>query len=191
VLEIPSSTIAPNTTVVGVWARTMQRNLQLDRCGRPLISQALIPRFPRTDTSVADLRSSFNRGLPVNDVSGFAAAMTHVLGLPEGPYHRSPADAASLTGLFLPDQLPFQIGNPNGYGTLVSGLLGNGRRLSDDVIDVTLNLLTNGAIPTDNVVDDNGLKVTDGSVDPVSGMSRAIAFPYLGLRNLPPTGPSL
>jgi hypothetical protein len=192
VLELPSATIAPSNTIVGVWARTMQRNLQLDRCGRPLVSPALIPRLPRNDTSIPDQRSTFNRGLPVTDVTAFTEALVHVLNTPDGLYHRTPSDAASLAALFLPDQLPFQIGNPNGYGTFVNGtVLGNGRRLSDDVIDVTLNLLKNGAITTDNVSDDNGLKVTDGSVDPVSGMTRAIAFPYLGTRNLAPGGPSL
>jgi len=57
------------------------------------------------------------------------------------------------------------------------------------VVDIMFNLLTNGAIPSDNVGDDNGLKVTDGSVDPVSGKTRAIAFPYAGLANLPFNGP--
>jgi hypothetical protein len=45
-------------------------------------------------------------------------------------------------------------------------------------------------MPTDNVNDDNGLKVTDGSVDPVSGQTRAIAFPYIGAANDPPAGPN-
>ena len=62
-------------------------------------------------------------------------------------------------------------------------------RRSGDVIDIEINLLTNGVIPGDNVGDDNGLKVTDGSVDPVSGKTRAIAFPYCGLANLPLNGP--
>ena len=53
-----------------------------------------------------------------------------------------------------------------------------------------LNFLTNGAIPTDNVGDDNGLRVTDGSVDPVSGKTRAIAFPYIGAPNSAPGGPN-
>jgi len=57
------------------------------------------------------------------------------------------------------------------------------------VVDIEFNLLTNGAIPSDNVGDDNGLKVTDGSVDPVSGKTRAIAYPYAGLANLPLNGP--
>ena len=68
-------------------------------------------------------------------------------------------------------------------------MLGNGHRLSDDVHDITLNLFTNGALPSDNVGDDNGLRVTDGSVDPVSGKTRAIAFPYVAAPSNSPGGP--
>src|SRR5262249_35467251 len=121
-----------------------------------------------------------------------------VLTDPSGIYKRTQTDASFLADAFLPDMLFFQIGNPNGYGTLISAgegpfpggqVLGNGRRLSDDVVDTFFTLMTNGAIPTDNVVDDNGLKITDGSVDPVSQKTRAIAFPYIGLENLPLNGP--
>jgi hypothetical protein len=68
-------------------------------------------------------------------------------------------------------------------------VLGNGRQFRDDVVDIDFNLLTNGAIPTDNVGDDNGFRITDGSIDPVSGKSRSIAFPYIGAANLPLNGP--
>jgi hypothetical protein len=120
-----------------------------------------------------------------------------------GFYGRSTVDASFLTKAFLPDVLMFQIGNPGGFGTLIGPgpgaftgpfaggqALGNGRRLAQDVHDVTLNLLTNGAIPSDNVGDDNGLRITDGSVDPVSGQTRAIAFPYIAPPSSAPTGPN-
>jgi hypothetical protein len=68
-------------------------------------------------------------------------------------------------------------------------VLGNGRQMRDDVVDIDFNLLTNGAIPSDNVGDDNGLRVTDGSIDPVSNKQRAIAFPYIGAANQPLNGP--
>ena len=193
-IEVPSSTIGANNTIIGVWARVMKRNLQLDRSGRPFISQALIPRTPRSDRSFADDRRVYNRGLPLNDVARFAAGMQHVLTLPTGPYKRSAGDAFALAGLFLPDQLYFQLGNPNGFGTFIANggppILGNGRRLSDDTADILLNILTNGAVTTDNVGDDNGFRITDGSINPSVGMSRAIAFPYIGSPNLTPSGPN-
>jgi hypothetical protein len=194
VLEIPSASIAPNSTVIGVWARTVQRGVQLDRCGRPFINLMLIPPVPRADLSLGDRRKAFNRGLPVHDVEEFADDMKSVLTNPDGPYKRNESDANALTGLFLPDLLFFQVGNPNGFGTFISSpsgtVLGNGRRLTDDVTDFLLNVLTNGAITSDNVGDDNGLKITDGSVDPVSGITRAIAFPYIGIANNPPGEPN-
>src|SRR4029453_19205588 len=42
VLELPSFAIAANTTVVGVWARTVQRGAALDRCGKPFVNLMLI-----------------------------------------------------------------------------------------------------------------------------------------------------
>src|SRR5439155_23483297 len=132
----------------------------------------------------------------------FNADMAFVLSDPQSIYKRTAPDAAFLTSALLPDVLMFQIGNPNGFGTTIGPgpgfftgpfpggqVLGNGRRFQDDVIDIELNLLSAGKIPTDNVGDDNGLKVTDGSVDPVSGKTRAIAFPYIGPANLPLNGP--
>jgi Domain of unknown function (DUF4331) len=194
VIEIPSASIAPAPTVVGVWARTAQRGVPLDRCGRPFINAMLIPPVPRGSTSLGDRRKAFNRGLPVNDAADFADDVKSVLTNPDGLYKRTEPDANALTALFLPDLLLFQLGNPNGFGTFVpsptGAALGNGRRLSDDVTDTLFNILTNGAIPTDNVGDDNGLKITDGSVDPVSGQTRAVAFPYIGAANNPPGEPS-
>jgi hypothetical protein len=194
VMEIPSLSIAPQTTVVGIWARTVQRGQQLDRCGIPFINVMLIPPVPRSDRSLGDRRKAFNRGFPADDVTEFTDDIKSVIANPDGPYHRTEVDATALTDLFMPDLLFFQLGNPNGFGTFVSGpngvVLGNGRRLSDDVTDTILSVLTNTQITTDNVRDDNGLKVTDGSVDPVSGQTRAIAFPYIGIANDPPGGPN-
>jgi hypothetical protein len=127
--------------------------------------------------------------------------MISVLTNPQGLFKRNATDAAFLADALLPDLVMFQVGNPGGYGTLVGGagspgifgtgpfaggqVLGNGRQFRDDVVDIDFNLLTNGAIPSDNVGDDNGLRITDGSIDPVTNTQRAIAFPYIGAPNLP------
>jgi hypothetical protein len=188
IVEIPSVRLAPNATIINVWVTSTKNNVQVDRMGRPAINTALIPPVPRNVMPANERRNAFNAGLPRNDVRDFKANMVSVL---QTFYGRTAADATAITGLLLPDVIRFEIGNPNGFGTfLASGtILGNGRRLSDDVIDFELGVLTNGAITTDNVGDDNGMKVTDGSVDPVSGMTRPIAFPYIGLPNQPFNGP--
>ncbi len=197
-VRIPTGVTNPNK-LIAVWARSIGDKGRRDREGRPFVNTGMIPKTPR-NSSAADLRDAFNVALPENDVSAFTTAMTSVL---TGFYGRTAADAAFLASAFLPDALMFQIGNPNGFGTTIGPgpgaftgpfpggqVLGNGRRFPDDVHDITLNILTNGAKPSDNVGDDNGLGVTDGSVDPVSGQTRAIAFPYIGAPSSTPGGPN-
>ena len=206
VFELPSARIPVGSSnpnkILGVWARSIADGGPRDREGRPFVNTGMIPKTPRTSPR-PDRRDAFNVALPQNDVSAFAADMLFVLTDPSGFYKRTMADGGFLVNAFLPDALMFQIGNTNGFGTTIGPgpgfftgpfpggqVLGNGRRFPDDVHDITLNFLTNGAIPSDNRGDDNGLRVTDGSVDPVSGITRAIAFPYIGLNNPAPSGPN-
>ena len=84
------------------------------------------------------------------------------------------------------DILMYDVTNPGGFGTFIGpggSILGNGRKLRDDVIDVELGLLL-GAGASDNVGDDNGTRITDGQMGTVA------AFPYLGPPNNPPTNPA-
>ena len=130
------------------------------------------------------------------DVANFKAAMVSVLLNPkfywEAVGHITAADASTFANLLLPNMLPFQVGNTAGYGNFIgpgNQYLGNGRKLTDAVVHTTLAVLTKGVLTTDNVGDDNGFRVTDGSIDPTSGKPRAIAFPYIGAANLPLIGP--
>ena len=115
-------------------------------------------------STAPDRRDAFNVALPQNDRSAFRNDMIAVL---IGTiYKRTNADASFLADALLPDGLMFQIGNPNGFGTTIGPgpgvftgpfaggqVLGNGRRLADDVVDIDINLLTSGVIPGDNVGD--------------------------------------
>jgi streptogramin lyase/Ca2+-binding RTX toxin-like protein len=182
VVELPSSKIGeplpsnPNN-IIGTWGTLQVANdgAQIDRVARPLIDTILIPPVPRNNLARGDRRDAFAMGQPANDRAaaplGFRDDMIAVLTDPTGIYKRTQADAGFLADTFLPDMLMFQLGNPGGFGTLVGGagspgffgtgpfaggqVLGNGRRFTDDVVDIDFNLLTNGAIPGDNVVDDN------------------------------------
>jgi hypothetical protein len=51
----------------------------------------------------------------------------------------------SLATVLLPDVLNYDFSKPTAYGQL------NGRRLQDDVISISLSLVTNGGLTTDNV----------------------------------------
>src|SRR5437588_205103 len=53
------------------------------------------------------------------------------------------AEANSLAQVLLPDILTYDYSSPKGYL--------NGRRLGDDVIDISLNLVTKGKVTTDHV----------------------------------------
>jgi hypothetical protein len=191
VIEMPSSRIAPNNSLIGVFVRTEKNGVQVDNMGRPAINTALIPPLPRNVMPANERRNAFNASLPRNHRRDFRADMVGVL---QSFYGRTAADAGAIADLLLPDMVIFQVGNPNGFGTfLTSGtgqggffagtVLGNGRRLRDDVIDFELSVLTNGGITTDNVPDDNGTRITDGNMGTVA------AFPYVGPANLPLNGP--
>jgi hypothetical protein len=195
VLEVPTAKLtANNPPRIAVCMDSKINGTQVDRMGRPAINTALVPPVPRTDLSRGDRRTAFNQGSPGTDVANFRADLFAVLTNPNGIYKRTQSDAAALldsalgptvlgpaTGL-LPDVLTVdlskQFSDPTYQG------FPNGRRLRDDVIDIELNLLTNGAVKTDNVDDDNGTIITDG----VKGA--AVMFPYIGRPNTPPKGPN-
>lgn len=171
ILELPSSTFGGNGANIGYWGRTEVNGVQVDRMGRPGINTVLIPPVPRNNLTRGERRNAFNAGIPSNDRRDFKADMVSVL---MGFFGRNATDADGLSNFLLPDILTFQVGNASGFP--------NGRRLRDDVIDIELGLLTNGAITTDNVPDDNGTRITDGNMGTVA------AFPYVGPPNNPPQG---
>lgn len=186
-LEVPTNRLTRRgSNLLGVWARMSFQGQQIDRMGRPGINTALIPPVPRgaafpiggtADRNRQERRNAFNAGHPRDDRTNFRDDMISVLTNFLG---RTAGDAGAISDLLLPDILVYDITNTNGFGQFLTGpggetLLGNGRRLRDDVIDFELNVLTNGAVTTDNVDDDNGTRITN-------------TFPYIGPRNADPTG---
>ena len=192
IIELPSTKLTSIANgIIGVWVTISKNGTQIDRMGRPAINTALIPPVPRNNLTRGERRNAFNAGLPRNDRANFKADMVSVLTNPAYYFRESAATADAISNALLPDLLAFQIGNASGYGNFVGGYLGNGRRLTDDVIDTTLTVLSGstGIVTTDNVGDDNGFRITDGSIEPTSGKARNIAFPYIGPPNLPLNGP--
>ena len=195
VLELPSSQVSATNSLIGVWARTAVNGVQQDRAARPLLAEGLVPPVPRGASfpigmggaNRQERRGAYNAGHPKDDPTAFQA---DVVGVFQAFYGRTLVDANALTNLFLPDILIFQIGNPNGLGTFVADgtggtpgtHLGNGRRLRDDVVDIMVNIISNGLDTTDNVPDDNGMRITDGNMGTVA------AFPYIGAPNASPAG---
>jgi hypothetical protein len=148
VLELPSGMLTrgddPN---IGVWATTRVGQTQIDRMGRPAINTVFMH---------GDRKNDFNAGVPANDQRDFRGDVVDTL-LSLG---NSQGRADALANVLLPDILTFDTSSSAGFL--------NGRRLSDDVIDAELNLITNGAVTTDCVANDSTFLGT---------------FPYLGNPN--------
>ena len=158
VLEVPTEKIMADSDdpdanggaggAIGVWGSTIGPGGQIDRMGRPASN---------TVFNVGAAKNTFNAGMPSTDRQNFAAAFkARLAALSGGAYTQAQIDG--IVNILLPDMLTYDPSKP------VAGPL-NGRALADDVIDVELNLVTAGAIPSD-------------CVGPHSDYQRT--FPYLG-----------
>lgn len=146
-LEVPRSLFGTNN--IGVWSRTALNGQQVDRNGRPAISTVFIP---------GPLKNAFNLGNPRDDQRVFRDAFTAT-----GRALGNSADRANvLADFLLPDIMSIDTSSPAGFP--------NGRRLADDVIDIELNLVSNGALTSDCVANDSTFRTT---------------FPYWQGPNLP------
>ena len=138
-LELPRSFFGTNN--IGVWARTSlaETGVQVDRMGRPAINTVFIP---------SAMKDAFNFANPINDQALFRDAFTataRALG-------NSEARANFLADFLLPDIMSINTASTDGFP--------NGRRLQDDVIDIELNLISNGALTSDCVANDSTFRTT-------------------------------
>ncbi len=134
VLEVPNSALGSNPNI-GVWARTLipvdGDMLQIDRMGRPAINTAFMH---------GKEKRMFNQANPNEDRARFTDNVVAVL----EAFGYSPSDAANLAAILLPDILTYNYNSSGGFL--------NGRKLTDDVIDIELGLVSKGAVTTDGVV---------------------------------------
>jgi hypothetical protein len=132
-LEVPNTDLGSNSAV-GVWARVLIPQsgdmLQIDRMGRPAINTVFMK---------GKKKLMFNRAEPIQDRARFTDDVVHVL----EAFGYSESDALGIAAILLPDILTYDYGNPGGFL--------NGRNLTDDVIDIELGLVSNGAVTTDGV----------------------------------------
>lgn len=158
VLEVPNSVLTGDGTGIGVWAETWRGDEQVDRMGRPAINTVFIPANP-LEPDEESLKDAFNQGDPAQDRMRFRGEVLDTL---EIFYGAGSPDAAALADFLLPDILTLDVADASGFP--------NGRKPSDDVIDVELGLVTNGAVTGDCV---------DGNDVPFSA-----EFPFLGRAHL-------
>ncbi len=148
VLELPNSALGSNSRV-GIWGRVLIPKdanpfFQIDRMGRPFVNVAF--------TKDGD-KDTFNRIEPTRDRELFLGKFTDLF-ISSG---RNPEDAQQTALSLLPDILDYDYSSPAGYR--------NGRMLTDDIIDIQLAVLTNGAVTMDKVGPHQDLLAT---------------FPYVG-----------
>ncbi len=172
VIEVESSAITNGDPSIGVWAVTDTTNNAApvtDRMGRPAIATVLVPDGAEDAYNMAD---------PADDLANFQGAASDSLealsafGGDATPY--SPAQADALAAAFLPDILTIDTSSSDGYGGPTIPL--NGRRLADDVIDISLPVVTGDASAVGGP-DVGGLLSTD-CVDSNDKPFRN-SFPYL------------
>jgi hypothetical protein len=182
-LRVPVSLIQGSSNVIGLDA-TAQRRYQkierdgeiksegpwrtLDREGVPAVNVALVPFNRKNEYNASDTEDDA-RGKFANDIVATLTALG-----------TSPANISVLASVAVThgDFLRLDVSLPNSGSQGGTGANGfpNGRRLTDDVIDILLSIITNGALTTgDNV---NANDMTFGN-----------AFPFLAPSQQPrPTG---
>jgi Domain of unknown function (DUF4331) len=134
VLEVPNAALG-SAGPLRLWARTMVpvhgTVAQVDSVGRPGVATV----FNRTD----DDRAAFNEVPPTTQLERFGARF--VAGFRSMGY--SEVEAGDLIPGFLPDVLVYNPSGPAGYP--------NGRRLTDDVVDPLVAMVTMGRVASDGV----------------------------------------
>lgn len=145
---------------------------QTEQFGRPGINEALI----LSQTNLA----AFNRAQPTRATGG---AVAPVIAEAKGTLKalgNSDARSNALLRALLPDVMRIDTTGPSGFANALNALGApiRGRLIKDDVVDVALSLLSNGAVTTDNV----SYEGTPGN--PSQGHQEPLpSFPYLAVPN--------
>ena len=148
ILEVPNSALGGNPKV-GIWCRVLipkdgKPFFQIDRMGRPFVNVAF---------TKGEDKDTFNRIEPTKDRELFTKKFTDIL----ESFGHSVESAQKIALTLLLDILGYDYSSSKGYP--------NGRKLTDDIIDIQLTILTNGQVTTDRVGSHQDLLAT---------------FPYLG-----------
>ena len=152
VVEVATDTLVRgDSTSIGVWAETWEDG-RIDRIGRPAIATALIDD---------GTESGYNARSPQNDLETFGpqviANLLALSGLDGSGYTEE--EAQGLAEVLLPDILTYDTAEPTEYL--------NGRGLADDVMDLSLTVVTGGLgsnespVLTTDCVDGNDVDFSD------------------------------
>lgn len=185
VARVPMSWLkgASGATTFDVWETISVENpakkgewTQIERLARPAVNEGLVLTNDYLNTLNA-VGPDFEAAVLKGDKAATAAAapilkeITAVLKALGNDDKR----VGALLGAFLPDVMRIDTTGPSGYANALNKLGSpiRGRMIKDDVIDVTLSVLSNGAVKGDNVSYD-GPNAAGTKHKPVLG-----DFPYL------------
>ena len=175
-----------HSDVFDIWTTISTPNadgkyVQVERLARPAINEGLVLTndFLNALNSVGpDFEAAALAGQqPAADIAGpiVSEAKNTLLAL-----GNSEERANALLGAFLPDVMRIDTSGPSGYANDLNTLGSpvRGRMLKDDVIDITLSVLSDGAITSDNV------SYEGEPGNPAQGhQPLESTFPYLALPN--------
>ena len=132
VLEVPNSALGGQK--VGLWSRVVWTHdgaiVQVARLGLPLVNILF--------NSAAE-KDQFNRSEPAQQTALFLNKVTTQL----ESMGNTASNAREIARMFIPDILHYESSSTRGFF--------NGRRLTDDVVDSILSLVTAGTVTTDRV----------------------------------------
>ncbi len=150
VLEVPNRALGRNPKTA-IWGRTkIRKNGHLindDRVGRAGINTVFNHGQDKNIFNATE-PSGDRTALTSDGVTTFLKSFTDTLVALSnlgGHMGYTAGEAAGIAAVLLPDVLTYDYLMPANYAML------NGRRLQDDVIDISLNLVTKGLLTTDNV----------------------------------------
>ncbi|BAY23507.1 hypothetical protein NIES2100_32720 [Calothrix sp. NIES-2100] len=180
VVRIPRAALAGNTnaTTFDVWETISVKDhrsgkfQQFERLARPGINEGLVV--------TNDFLNAFNSIPPTADLSSAAKPVVAEARKTLKALGNNDERAKALLGAFLPDVMRIDTTVASGYANALNtkGAPVAGRKLTDDVIDITLGVLTNGAVTTDNV------SYEGAAGNPSQGHQPLVQqFPYLALPN--------
>jgi len=142
-LELPNGLLGANPKI-GVWVRTLVPMImqpdhltQADQMGRPAINTVFNHGGEKNIFNVT--QPAAQRTTQNGDGKTYLASFEATL----QSFGYSAGDAQDIAELLLPDILTFDYSSSDGFL--------NGRQLPDDVIDIELNLITQGAVTGDGV----------------------------------------
>ena len=172
-------------SIIGVWATTSIPNGasfdQRDRLARPVVNEVF--------ATVANNRHQTNdRIAPTQDVNELAGDIRKFMDEAFGANDRSAAHVNTIVAVLVPDVMKADLSQagPAAYlGVETGGATGGkfgGRKLTDDVVDTSLNVVFGTTLSDLGLIPADGKQIptlTSDNVGP-AGHNYSGVFPYLG-----------